>query len=52
VLAGLTAFVGIGFFALPTAILGSGFYEEFQLRKRQPKEPSTCPHCGKTIEKR
>jgi voltage-gated potassium channel len=52
VLAGLTAFLGIGFFALPTAILGSGFYEEFQVRKRQPKEPLTCPHCGEVIDER
>jgi voltage-gated potassium channel len=50
VLASLTAFVGIGFFALPTAILGSGFYEEFQTRKRKSREPSTCPHCGKIID--
>jgi len=50
VLASLTAFVGIGFFALPTAILGSGFYEEFQTRKRELKEPSNCPHCGKIID--
>lgn len=52
VIGGLTAFLGIGFFALPTAILGSGFYEEFQARKREPKEPSTCPHCGKAIDER
>jgi len=50
VIAGLTAFLGIGLFALPTAILGSGFYEEFQLRRRPPKEPSTCPYCGKAID--
>jgi voltage-gated potassium channel len=50
VLASLTAFLGIGFFALPTAILGSGFYEEFQMRKLKPKEPTTCRHCSKTID--
>jgi len=51
-LGGLIAFLGIGLFALPTAILGSGFYEEVQRRKRQPDEPSICPHCGKAIDER
>lgn len=52
VIGGLTAFLGIGFFALPPAILGSGFYEEVQPRKRESKEPSICPHCGKVIDER
>jgi voltage-gated potassium channel len=52
VLGGLIAFLGIGLFALPTAILGSGFYEEVQRRKRKQHEPSTCPHCGKAIDER
>ncbi|MGA7075428.1 MAG: ion transporter [Halobacteriota archaeon] len=52
VLGGLIAFLGIGLFALPTAILGSGFYEEVQRRKREQNEPSTCPHCGKAIDER
>jgi voltage-gated potassium channel len=39
----MAAILGIGLFALPTAILGSGFLEELQKRK----ERHICPHCGK-----
>lgn len=39
------AILGIGLFALPTAILGSGFIEEVQRRK----QPRVCPHCGKEV---
>lgn len=42
----VTALFGIALFALPTAILGSGFLEELQ-RKRE--KMSVCPHCGKAI---
>lgn len=44
-LASITAILGIGFFALPTGILGAGFVEEIQRRR----SPDTCPHCGKRI---
>lgn len=50
VLGGFIAFLGIGLFALPTGILGSGFYEEVQRRKRERQKPLTCPHCGKEID--
>ena len=51
-LGSLIAFLGIGLFALPTGILGSAFYEEFQHRKTQERDtPHTCPHCGKEIKK-
>lgn len=46
VLGAIVAVLGIGFFALPTGILGSGFVEELQKRKKAP----TCPHCGKPLE--
>ncbi len=46
-LAGITAFLGVGLFALPTAIIGSGFIEIIQKRK---KAPTVCPHCGKPLE--
>jgi len=38
------AILGIGLFALPAGILGSGFVEELQ-RKRRPA--TRCPHCGR-----
>jgi voltage-gated potassium channel len=43
ILGSVAAILGIGLFALPTAILGSGFLEELQKRK----ERHVCPHCGK-----
>ena len=46
-LAGLMAVLGIGLFALPAGILGSGFIEEVQHRVGRGK---TCPHCGEKIE--
>lgn len=46
VLGAVVAILGIGFFALPTGILGSGFVEELQRRKKA----ATCPHCGKPLE--
>jgi len=42
------AILGIGMFALPAGILGSGFFEEVQRKRR---EPEVCPHCGKEIRK-
>ena len=46
-LAGLMAVLGIGLFALPAGILGSGFIEEVQHRVGRGKR---CPHCGERIE--
>lgn len=40
--AGIVAVLGIGFFALPTAIIGAGFVEVVSRRKPAP----ACPHCG------
>ncbi len=45
-LAGLIAVVGIGLFALPAGILGSGFMEEIGKGKNATR---VCPHCGKEI---
>ena len=42
------ASLGIGLFALPTGILGSGFVEEIENSKKSAA--STCPHCGEPIE--
>jgi voltage-gated potassium channel len=43
----LTAVAGIGIFALPAGILGSGFVEEMQ--KRHACDNVICPHCGKPV---
>jgi voltage-gated potassium channel len=47
-LGAIISLLGIGMFALPTGILGSGFVEELQERKARLKK--ACPHCGKDIE--
>lgn len=44
-MASIIAVLGIGMFALPTGILGSGFMEELE----KSKKPRTCPHCGKEL---
>ena len=46
-LAGVIAIVGIGLFALPAGILGSGFMEELSEEK---SSPAFCPHCGERIQ--
>ena len=40
---GFLSLLGIGLFALPTAILGSGLVEAVQ----SIRPPQPCPHCGK-----
>lgn len=47
VLGAVIALLGIGMFALPAGILGSGFAEEIDRRK---KEGDVCPHCGREME--
>ena len=47
-LAGVIALLGIGIFALPAGILGSGFME--QVGRRDYPSVRTCPHCGKEID--
>ena len=46
-LAGVIAIVGIGLFALPAGILGSGFMEELE---KEARAPVRCPHCGEVID--
>ena len=46
-IAGVIAILGIGLFALPAGILGSGFLEELQHRRRSGVR--VCPHCGGEI---
>ncbi len=45
IVASVIAVLGIGVFALPTAILGSGFLAQLEQRHRGRK----CPHCGKDL---
>ena len=44
-LAGIIALLGVGIFALPAGILGSGFVEQFHRRNTHSSE-MVCPHCG------
>ena len=46
-MAGIIAVMGIGMFALPAGILGSGFLAEIQ---RQNQGQRICPHCGELFE--
>lgn len=46
VIGAFVAVLGIGLFALPTAILGSGFIEAIQERKQK----RVCPHCRQPLE--
>jgi len=45
-LASAIAVLGIGLFALPTGVLGSGFLE--QIQKKAPSG-NRCPHCGGSL---
>ena len=44
VIAGVMAILGIGLFALPAGILGSGFMQEVERKKTDPD--IRCPKCG------
>ena len=46
VLGMIISILGIGLFALPAGILGSGFIQEIQESRQSP---GTCPHCGREI---
>lgn len=45
-LAAIVAVLGVALFAMPTAILASGFIQEMQARRAGEM---TCPHCGRVI---
>lgn len=47
VIGSMVAVLGVGLFALPAGILGSGFVEMLQEKKRRKTK---CPHCGTEIE--
>jgi voltage-gated potassium channel len=46
ILGSMAAITGIGMFALPAGILGSGFVEEMHRRRGDAKR---CPHCDKPL---
>ncbi len=51
-MAGIISFLGIGFVAVPTAIISSGFIEQMNTKRntrRKIKEYHYCPHCGKPL---
>lgn len=53
-LASIVSILGIGMFALPAGILGSGFVEEMHKRRAETKSEEAhmvCPHCGGELEK-
>lgn len=45
--AAVIAVTGIGLFALPAGIIGSGFVEHREQQKKDTDQ--VCPHCGKNI---
>lgn len=47
VIGAVVAMLGIGLFALPAGLLGSGFMDE--LDRQRSSEVIACPHCGKSI---
>ncbi len=48
VVASFVSLLCVGMFALPTAILGSGFIEEIRVKR---DKGITCPHCGEKIHR-
>lgn len=48
VLGALIAVMGIGLFALPAGILGSGFVG-MRTERKDAMPPTHCPHCGKPL---
>ncbi len=46
---GIAQVLGVGLFAMPTAILAASFMEQFN-RKQSTEGPHTCPHCGGAID--
>src|SRR5690606_24940954 len=50
-LGAVSAVLGIGLFALPTAILGTGYLEAIQKRRlREAAAGRACPHCGQPLD--
>ncbi|MCL1823392.1 MAG: ion transporter [Oscillospiraceae bacterium] len=51
ILGGITAFLSVGFVAIPAAVLSAGFIEESHKKNEAKKEKKHfCPHCGKNLD--
>jgi voltage-gated potassium channel len=50
IIGAIIAIIGIGMFALPTGIIGAGFVEEIEKKKKREKKSKFCPHCGKEVD--
>ena len=52
IMAGIISFLGIGFVAVPTAIISTGFIEQIDPTPRQTHKTKPyryCPHCGEPL---
>lgn len=49
VISGIIALLGIGLVALPTGIIGAGFMNKVE-EKRKKKSINHCPHCGNKLD--
>lgn len=47
IVASIVAMFGVAFFALPSAIIGAGFFKELTSRHGTPHD--VCPHCHRSI---
>ncbi|MDR2902913.1 MAG: ion transporter [Clostridiales bacterium] len=50
ILSAIIAILGIGFVALPTGIISSGFIDELSAKKKTPNANKYCPHCGHKLD--
>ena len=48
-IAAIIAILGIGMFALPAGILGAGFVDALESRRKE-ENGHTCPHCGEALD--
>ena len=48
-IAAIIAILGIGMFALPAGILGAGFVDALESRRKE-ENGLTCPHCGEALD--
>ena len=48
-IAAIIAILGIGMFALPAGILGAGFVDALESRRKEENR-HTCPHCGEALD--